>query len=80
MVPIVSIAQVVSAVICRRYKLNTKQCTKFVFICHIFGLLALTAQMFIGCPNLTIAGINSQSSADAQAMDAMAEWSGTTER
>ncbi|XP_072037993.1 solute carrier organic anion transporter family member 2A1-like [Amphiura filiformis] len=58
MVPCITIAQIVSAVICRRFKLDKKKCAAFILICHCISFTSMVAQVFIGCGNTDIAGIN----------------------
>ena len=64
MVPSVTISQVVSAVICRRFKLNSKQCCAFILICHISSGIFMAMNLFIGCNNSPLAGINTPYSMD----------------
>ena len=57
--PSAILAQIVSAFICRRYKLNTKQCAAFIAVCHVVVLALIISKLFIGCGNSPVAGINS---------------------
>ncbi|XP_072020345.1 solute carrier organic anion transporter family member 5A1-like [Amphiura filiformis] len=80
MVPCVTIAQIVSAVICRRFKLDTKQCAAFILICHIIGFASMTSTLFIGCGNTPIAGVNTAYPMGVDSVTASPDYMSTTQR
>lgn len=58
LIPCVTVGQVVSAFICRRFKLNTRGCVIFILISLCLSVVTVPIKMFIGCPTPPTAGVN----------------------
>ena len=57
-IPCLCVGQVVSAIICRKFKLDVKQCAAMIFVCQIGTLLFSVVQFFVGCDSAPVAGVN----------------------
>ncbi|XP_071480109.1 solute carrier organic anion transporter family member 5A1-like, partial [Diadema antillarum] len=55
--PAMILSQVFSGYVCRRFKLNSKQCALFAVIGTAIGLLLYPVGLFLGCDNISVAGV-----------------------
>ena len=51
-------SHVASGIICRKLKLTSIGCSVFILMCQIVLVAMTSILMFLGCPNLDIAGVN----------------------